>query len=101
MLPSVDVSQFLSHHGISLVDYGSAEMGLNGDQAIKFVSLLQAHGVFPLGIEVWRKHGNGWRIDSTGGWFVDDLRGEDAVADALKFLGEVDAVDRTVFTVQF
>lgn len=101
MLPNVEVSQFLSEHGISLLDYGSAEKGLSGDQAVKFVSLLQAQGAFPLGVEVWRRYGSRWRIDSASGWFIDDLCPEDAVADAIKFLGRMSEVEGTVFAVQF
>lgn len=75
--PNAGLFEFLSSHGISLADFGSAERGLSAEHAISFVRMLQAHGFSPVGIEVWRRKGNAWRIDSTGGWFGDELDPEE------------------------
>lgn len=99
--PNADLFEFLSSHGVSLADVGSAERALSAEHAVSFARMLQAHGFSPVGIEVWRRQGNAWRIDSTGGWFVDELDPEEAVSDAILFLGEVDAAESTSFTVQF
>jgi hypothetical protein len=40
-------------------------------------------------------------LTQPAGWFVDELDPEEAVSDAIIFLGEVDAVESTSFTVQF
>lgn len=92
---------FLSEHGISLMSEGSADKGVNRQQAYDLLTLLKDNGILPLGIEVWRKDGNRWRIDSAGGWFADDLQFGDIATDALKFVSEISDAEQAIFTIQF
>lgn len=92
---------YLEAYGTSLVEHGSAERALGRDAAIDFVRMLQAQEKYPLGIEVWRKVGERWKIDSLGGWFVDDLTPEDAAIDAIRFLCRSELMEDVIFTVQF
>lgn len=67
---------FLREHGVSLAAFGSDEPGVHRDVALEVIAALDAAGITPLGIEVWRNQDNGFEYDSdvNADWHCSNLR---------------------------
>ena len=96
-----DVYVFLKRYGVSLSEYGSSELGLHRGDAVAFIDLLGRVGRSPLGIEVWRRHGGGFSIDSLGGWYSEGTGVAADLASARVFVSVGTLSDDDVVTVQF
>jgi hypothetical protein len=96
-----ELNAFLINNGFSLADYGSSEFGLNRADSIAFLELLFKNMRTPLGIEVWRRHGNRFVIDSLGGWYCESFELNTAIKSAKEFLTSSIFSDDDLMTIQF
>ena len=60
------VKPFLDSHGHSLIQYGSGELGLSREDALRFLAVLREAGFRPLGVDVWRRHGAALAAEGLG-----------------------------------
>nr|WP_315476497.1 hypothetical protein [uncultured Undibacterium sp.] len=95
----VEINEFLQDKGISLVEFGSAELALCKIDAISFLAMIEKFGIRPLGIEVWNKVDGGWSINSLGGWYSENVEVDSK--DAMDFVGSKLVADSDVVTIQF
>lgn len=95
------LSSFLQSHGVCLMDYGSAEFGVSRNNAINFVELLNENGIYPLGIEIWKRYGDKYNIDSLGGWYSIGTNLEANRAAAIDFLRKSIMSDNDLLTIQY
>lgn len=96
-----DLWSFLLQHGIALDAFGSAERGLRKAEASTFLGLLKANSRTPMGMEVWRRDGNEYRIDSLAGWYKSGNDRAEICADAERFLRSLNVTNDDLLTVQF
>jgi hypothetical protein len=92
---------FLEANGRSLDEYGSSERGLSIERAREFVDLLLANGVRLLGIEVWRRDGDLYRINGRETWYPIHESAQAIHADALQYFIDIKPSPDDVFAIQF
>jgi hypothetical protein len=96
-----EIFDFVKNNGKELSDFGSAERGLSAAQAYSLFKLMREKKVCPLGIEVWRHEGNGYTIDSLGGWYADCNDIVECIDDAEKFVKFAEISMEDLLTIQF
>ena len=94
------LNTFLKTQGVWLMDYGSAEFGVSRNDAIFFIDLLNKTGQNPLGIEIWRRRGDKFVIDSLGGWYSEGSDIEENLHAAKDFIRNVILADDDLLTIQ-
>ena len=93
------VHEFLSSCGQSLSEYGSGELGLSADDALRFLDVLREAGFRPLGVDVWRKRGTALSVEGLDAWYPDAK--EDIWASVEQFLQSTTLGEGEMFTIQF
>lgn len=96
-----ELSHFLELRGYSLIDAGSAERGLNCEDAKAFLGMLLAIGVPLLGMEIWRKLDGRYRLNGLEVWYPIHEKPQLVHLDALEYLGNIMPNQNDVFTIQF
>ena len=99
--PRAEFLTFQQTHGRHLIEYGSAEYGVNITDARALLELLATKGVPVLGIEIWREVNGHYRLK--GQETLVPVPGDAAVAhlDALQYLANINAGQNDVFGIQF
>ena len=95
------LNAFLENRGMPLMQFGSAEFAISRDDAISFLDLLAGAGKKPLGMEMWRRLGEKFTIDSLGGWYSTGSDIEENLKSAKEFLCNEMFADNDFVTVQF
>ncbi|MBS0498838.1 MAG: hypothetical protein JSR74_00755 [Proteobacteria bacterium] len=98
---NVDLWSFLLRYGVPLDAFGSAERGLRKVDASTFLNLLKAESRTPIGMEVWRRVDDEYRIDSLAGWYKSGKNANDICVDAENFVNSVGLATDDLLTVQF
>lgn len=90
---------FLKEEGRPLLEYGSAEFGVDKDHAMQFLKMLERGNLHPLGIEIWRYTGDWYSCDVMSGWYSS--KSVTSIDEARRYLKNIDAEAQDVFTIQF
>jgi len=66
---NTEIFSFMTDHGVSLKDSGSAEKGFTRNEVRELLNLLRKKNIKPLGLEVWYLQGDGsFKMDSLASW---------------------------------
>ena len=95
-----ELHRFLKLRGHSLVEAGSAALGLGGEDARAFLGMLRARDVPIVGMEIWRKIGHRYRLDGREVWYPIHKEPQLVYLDALDYLSSIKPRQDDVFTIQ-
>jgi hypothetical protein len=92
---------FLRQRGVALEEYGSAEFAVSKADALLFLDMLDASGVMPLGLEVWKPSGDRLDIDALSGWYAEGKNQYENAESARAFLLSELVSETDMLTIQF
>ena len=92
---------FLEERGRPLIEFGSAERGLQYADALTFIELLRVNAVSLLGVELWRVVGDRLEIDITEIWYSNTSDAASAYKDVDQYFNRVKKASGDVFAIQF
>jgi hypothetical protein len=100
---NAELFNFMSSHGVSLKDSGSAERGFAQEEMLKLLNLLGEQNIKPLGLEVWHRQGDGrYKIDSLSVWIPEASLDIDILfSEVVNLMSSVSKKGAPVFTIQF
>jgi hypothetical protein len=95
------LNTFLETRGMPLMQFGSAEFAISRADAISFLDLLAGASKKPIGMEMWRRLGDKFIIDSLGGWYSNGSDIEENLKSAKDFICNELLADNDFVTIQF
>lgn len=103
MKMNADIFSFMTSHGVSLKDSGSAERGFTQSEVLELLGLLGVRNIKPLGLEVWHRREDGrFKIDSLAGWVPESSVDIGALfAEVGDVMSSANKKSPSIFTLQF
>jgi hypothetical protein len=97
-----DLWTYMTSHEVDLAKSGSAERGFSQKDVLGLLDLLREQNIQPLGLEVWRRREDIYKIDSLAGWITTPPAGINAsFAEIVEVVTSAKSTGQTAFTLQF